>query len=205
MSYTPSTDFLALLRQTSAGARAESMPGLDFIISGLARMGLITLVVSQTAPIVNQVTTAWYRPALPSWTAEGTLYLWSTDVGAYQIATPTLWSAFVLGSSGYLFQSVATPTANVNVGTTLLAIQRVAPVTTVLTLPNLVAQWSSGKRLQVVDFSTNIASVHTITLITPDGTTIMQKNTWQILSTTDQLNGLDLQPSPELNTWVIAP
>ena len=71
MSYNPTTDFIGLLRLVGSGVRSERMPGLDWVVSALSRMGFITLSVSQTAPTNNQATTAWFQPAIPSWTAEG--------------------------------------------------------------------------------------------------------------------------------------
>lgn len=97
MSYNPVTDFLALLRSTSGGVRTERMPGLDYVISALARAGLITVSVGQTAPIANQATTVWFQPAVPSWNAEGVVWLWNSTLAIYQVATPTLWSLFLAG------------------------------------------------------------------------------------------------------------
>ena len=205
MSYTPATDFLALLRSTGSGVRTEQMPGLDYVVAAMARAGFINLSVSATAPSINQASTAWFKPAVPSWTAEGILYLWNVGAAAYQPATPALWAAFLVPIvSGYSFQSVAVGAANITAGTTLLAVQRAAPVTTALTLPTLAAQFASGKELRIVDFSTAVAN-HAITLSVPDTATIMQSAAWQLLSTPDQLAGITLTPSPDLNAWVIAP
>lgn len=95
MSYTANTDFLALLRNASGGERVLSMPGLDYVVASFARAGLITLSVGQTAPVINQATTAWFKPALPSWAAEGVLYLWNAGAAAYQPATPALWKTYI--------------------------------------------------------------------------------------------------------------
>lgn len=203
MSYNPVTDFLATIRNGNGAASLAEVPGLDYVVAALARAGLIRLSVGQAAPLVNQTTTAWFKPALPSWTAEGVLYLWNPVAGAYAPATPVTWTAFLSGS-GYSFQSVAANAGAINAGTSLLAIQRVAPISTALLLPNLIAQWTSGRKLQLVDFSTAVIN-HVVTLTTPDGSTIMQQNSWQLLSTADQLAGVTLQPSPDLNAWVIAP
>jgi len=205
MSYAPTTDFIALLRLTANGVRNERMPGLDYVVSALARAGLLNISVSQTAPVTNQAATAWFRPAVPTWTAEGILYLWNATTSAYEVATPALWTAFLVGaSSGYLFQSVASGSATINPGVSLLAIQRVSPTATALLLPNLGAQWNSGRELRIVDFSTAL-TVHTTTLTTPDGSTIMQKTSWSLRSTPDSLAGVMLTPSPNLNSWVITP
>ena len=205
MSYNPATDFLALLRNTGGGVRTEQMPGLDYVIAAFARAGLITVAVQATAPLVNQASTAWFQPAVPSWTAEGQLFLWNAGAGAYQPATPALWAQFLIPiASGYVFQSVTLGTAVVTAGTSLVAVQRAAPATTTITLPTLAGQFAAGKKLQIVDFSTGVTN-HAITLAVPDSATIMQQSTWELLSTADQLSGVTLQPSLDLNAWVIGP
>lgn len=208
MGYTPATDFLALLRNTGGGVRTEQMPGLDWVVAALARAGFITLSVSATAPTSNQAATAWFQPASPSWTAEGVLFLWNATTSTYQPATPVLWAAFFLPiTSGYSFQSIATATGSILAGTTLAAVQRASPATTGLVLPTLAAQFASGKKLQVVDFSTAVTN-HVITLTVPEVSsppTIMGQTSLQLLSSAVQLGGVMLQPSPDLNAWVIAP
>lgn len=205
MSYTPTTDFLSLLRQTSAGVRFERMPGLDFLLAALQRLGFVNVSIGQTAPTSNQPSTAWFKPSMPSWVAEGTLFLWNGTLDAYQPATPALWAEFLAPLvSGYAFQSVAAPTGNIVAGTSLLAIQRAAPASTVLTLPNLAAQFASARKLQIVDFSTSVTN-HAISIVTPDGSKIMQSATWELLSNAAQLSGVMLTPSPDLNAWVITP
>jgi hypothetical protein len=95
VSYNFTTDFLALLRTTPGGQRSEQMPGLDYVVAALARAGLINLVVSQSAPTANQATTVWFQPAVPSWSAEGVLFLWNAAAVAFQPATPVLWAAYL--------------------------------------------------------------------------------------------------------------
>lgn len=203
MSYNPLTDFQALLRQAGGSVSLERMPGLDYVVAALARAGLFTLSVGQTAPTVNQATTAWFRPSVPSWVAEGTMFLWNATAVAYQPATPALWNA-LLTPGGYALQSVTTASGVVLTGTTILAIQRTAPTATALILPKLSEQWLTGRPLKIVDWSTAIVN-HAITLSTPDGSTIMQQASWQLLSSAVQLAGIALYPAPELNGWVIAP
>lgn len=203
MSYTPTTDFLALLRQSAGGVQTERMPGLDYVVAALARAGQFALSVGQTAPIVNQPTTVWFKPALPSWTAEGTVFLWNASAAAYQSATPALWTA-LLTPGGYAFQSAAAANNVVNAGTSILAVQRAAPAATALILPNLAAQWLTGRPLKIVDWSTGVA-LHTISITTPDGSTIMRQASWQLLSNAVQLTGVMLHAVPDLNGWVIAP
>jgi hypothetical protein len=99
MSYTPATDFLALIRSTTDGAEIAQAPTLDIVLAALARAGLFTLYVGQTAPTSNQTTTAWLQPAQPSWTAEGTLWLWNATAAAYQLATPALFFQFLQASA----------------------------------------------------------------------------------------------------------
>lgn len=135
MSYAQTTDFLALLRQTSGGVRTERMPGLDWFVAALARAGFITLSIGQTQPIVNQTTTAWFKPAIPSWSAEGALFIWNIGTAQYEPATPALWSAFLFITSSGVLQDVAVagPTA-IAVNTTILRVMNVgAPVA--LTMP----------------------------------------------------------------------
>lgn len=91
MSYNPTTDFMGLLRLVGSGVRSERMPGLDYVIAALSRIGFINLSVGQTAPTTSQANTVWLQPAIPSWAAEGTVWLWNSVAGAYQVATPTLW------------------------------------------------------------------------------------------------------------------
>lgn len=204
MSYNPATDFLGLLRLTAGGVRSERMPGLDWLVSALNRMGLFTLLVSQTAPTVNQATTIWIQPGVPSWLVEGTVYLWNPIAAAYQVATPALWQAFLAGASGYLFQSLPNANNIIAAGVSLAAVQRAAPAVTAVTLPTLAAQYITQKPLKVIDFSTAVVG-HTITLTPPDAATIMGRATWNLNSTADQLAGVTLYPSPDLNAWVIAP
>lgn len=98
MAYDPSSDFFALLRRTSGGVELARAPGLDIVLSALARAGLFKLSVGQTAPTVNQASTAWLQPAQPSWTAEGTLWLWNAGTAQYVKATPALFLAMLQAS-----------------------------------------------------------------------------------------------------------
>jgi hypothetical protein len=69
----------------------------------------------------------------------------------------------------------------------------------------LAGQPDSAHRLFPSNDHPRDPATYTITLTTPDGSTIMQRASWQLLSSTEQLSGLMLQPSPDLNSWVIAP
>lgn len=95
MSYTPSTDFLALLRQTPGGVRSVSIPGVDYIVAALARTGLFVLYVGSTAPTTNQANTVWIQPALYPWASEGTVFLWNSATTEYELATPALWKVLL--------------------------------------------------------------------------------------------------------------
>lgn len=203
MAYNPVTDFLALMRNASDGVTVGEMPGLDFVVYAMARAGMFRLSVGQTAPIVNQADTVWLKPSVPSWVAEGTVWLWDASTGAYALATPALWDN-VMAPSGYSFQSVTGSANIVRVGASLVAVERVAPSVTVLTLPTLLGQWQTGRVLKIVDWSSGVVE-HTIMLTTPDGATIMQQSSWQLFSSAAQLAGITLSPSPNLNGWVIAP
>jgi hypothetical protein len=198
MSYNPTTDFPALIRNNGGVAQVAEMPGLDFVVAALARAGLFSVVYSQTAPVTNQSTTVWVKPSSPSWVAEAQVFLWNGT--AYVPPTPALWVTLL--SPAYVFQKTTIPNDVISAATTLLAINRIAPTSTVLTLPALA--FRSGMALQVVDWSSAVAG-HNITLQTPDGSTIMQRATFNLFSTADQLAGVNLQPSVELNGWVIAP
>lgn len=208
MAYSPVTDFLALLRQTSGGVRTERMPGLDYVVAALARAGLFQLSVGQTPPTTNQASTVWLQPSLPSWVAEGTVFLFNSSTGAYAPATPALWSALLGvtsgggGGTGYVFQNAPSPTNIIASGTSLVAVQRAAPAATTLTLPTLLSQ--AGKQIQIVDWSTGVTN-HAVTINPVGGATIMQGASWTLLSDAVQLSGVTLQPSIDLNGWVIAP
>lgn len=200
MSYNPVTDFLALLRQQGNAVAFERMPGLDYIVAALARAGMFTLFVGQTAPTANQQNTAWLKPSNPSWVAEGTLFLWNPITLQYEIATPALWASFLTVANS--FQSVTGAAGTITVKTTLLAVQRTAPTATALQLPAVASR--GGKALQIVDWSAAVVN-HVLTLTAQGAETIMQNATFQLLSSADQLSGVTLYPSVDLNGWVIAP
>lgn len=96
MSYAPNTDFVALWRNQSGGAAKAEMPTLDFLVSALARAGLITVQFSDTQPTAGQPTTMWFRPAHPTYIGEGVLYLWDATSSAYLVATPTLFAQYLV-------------------------------------------------------------------------------------------------------------
>lgn len=202
MSYAPTTDFLALLRRTDGGVALARVPGLDFVVSAMARASVFRLWVGQDAPNVNQSTTVWLRPALPSWTAEGVVFLYDGDAGTYRAATPDLWAQLLTSQADYVFQSVSIASAEVKASTTLLAVQRTTPVVTALLLPAIIGR--HARPLRIADWSAGV-SEHAIALSTPDGSTIMRRATWVLNSTLDQLAGVTLHPSIDLNGWVIAP
>lgn len=174
---------------------------MDIILTALARAGLFTLYVGQTAPTTNQASTAWLQPAQPSWSAEGALWLWDPVAEAYAPASPVLWAA-LLSPSGYRFQSVATLSGVIEPGVTVLAIERDAPAATSLLLPSVSAQWSTGRNLRIADWSTAVVD-HTITLTTPDGATIGRNASWQLFSSAVQLANAELCPVPDVNGWII--
>lgn len=202
MAYSPQTDFLALLRQTSGGARVTSLPGLDFVTAALARAGLFSLWVNPTTPpSTNVQTTVWLKVSSTDWATEGSVFLWNPQTVRFELATPTLWRAVFAASTSSAFQSVAANSAIVASVTTLLAVQRNNPGITTLTLPTVVGRLPS---LQIVDWSTNIAA-HQIAINPAPGETIMQAATFSVYSTPDQFGGVTLYPSVDLNGWVIAP
>jgi hypothetical protein len=93
MPYNPSSDFVGLWRAISGGVEKAEMPGMDFVIQALHRAGLLRVVNSQTAPIVNQSTTAWFKPLPSSFSGEGSLFLWDASLNMYVPATPELYHA----------------------------------------------------------------------------------------------------------------
>jgi hypothetical protein len=200
VSYNPITDFLGLLRQGSNAVSAARMPGMDFVLAALSRAGVINLWSGQEAPTTNQATTVWIMPALPSWTAEGVVFLFNSSTGAYELATPALWSALLTTISSEVYQAVLVGAANVNGGTTLLAIRRSAPVTTSLVLPALASR--VGGLLRVVDWSTSYVE-HAITFTTPDGASIMRDTSFTMYSTVNQRASVALYPSSDLNGWIV--
>lgn len=135
MSYDPAIDFLALLRRTSGGMRSEQIPGLDYIMAALARAGMFALSIGSTAPTTNQDTTVWIVPASPSWSAEGTVFLWNGAASAYEPATPALWSALFASATGGAIQEILLPgPANIqnNAGIVLVNQTISAPITLIL-------------------------------------------------------------------------
>lgn len=105
MSYSPLTDFLGLLRRTNDGVRSASVPGTDYVVSALARLGLLNLAVNQTAPATNQAATAWFQPSVNPGVAEGTLYIWNGST--YVQATPDLWNVLINLNSSLNYVSIA--------------------------------------------------------------------------------------------------
>jgi hypothetical protein len=202
MSYSPITDFIALLRQTSGGVRTERMPGLDYLVAGLARAEMFSIWVGSAAPVANQATTIWFLPASPSWVAEGAVFLWNASTQSYQPATPALWNALFIGTTlATVFQSIAVGAGAINPSTTLLAIERANPGATALTLPAVATR---TRALQIVDWSSAVVN-HAITLTPAAGETVMRLTSFELLSTPDQLSGVTLKPSTDLIGWVVAP
>lgn len=164
MSYASTTDFLALLRQTSGGMRSERMPGLDYVIAALMRAGLLNLSVGQTAPTTSQTTTAWFKPAIPSWFAEGALFLWNVATAEYEPATPPLWAAlFIATASGAIVTQDVTTVGPVNVlpNASVVRVQNVgAPVALVMPLsatvanPVLISDWANHAGTNPITIST---------------------------------------------------
>lgn len=99
-------------------------------------------------------------------------------------------------------QGTSSPVA-VSASAGSIAIVRTSPTATTVNLPTLAAR--NGAPLPIFDWSSSLSGDHTITIV-PNGTeTIMQRASWQIVSTTTQLTGITLYPSTTLNGWFIAP
>ncbi len=99
MAYNYLTDFVGLWRATTGGVEKGEMPGLDFVVAALGRAGILNLVISGSPPVVNQDTTAWFKPSAspPDYAAEGVLYLWNGTT--YVPATPELFFIFLINNS----------------------------------------------------------------------------------------------------------
>jgi len=92
MAYARSTDFLALLRSTGDGVRFERMPGLDWLVVGMAAAGMFTLWVDPVnPPNSNQTTTVWLKTNSTSFAVEGAVYLWDNGISNFSPASPKLW------------------------------------------------------------------------------------------------------------------
>lgn len=117
MVYDPTKDFLGLWRNVAGVVSKVEMPGLDYVVAALARAGLVTLSVSATAPVVNQATTAWLQTAVPSYSAEGVLYLWNPATSAYAIATPALLLVMLQAAAGQNGVSLRTTTGGAPLNT----------------------------------------------------------------------------------------
>lgn len=100
MVFNPATDFLGLWRNIAGNVSKLEMPGLDYVVAALGRAGVITVTVSATAPVANQATTAWLKAAVPSYSAEGALFLWDKVTTAYLAATPALFLQLLEASAG---------------------------------------------------------------------------------------------------------
>lgn len=152
MAYNAATDFIALMRQTSGGVRTVRMPGLDYLMAALARAGVCTIAIGQTAPAINQTTTVWFKPALAgSWVQEGMVFIYNVATAEYEPATPVLWSSLLLASAvpPAEVQNVTTPgPVDVLAGTGIVKVGAVgAPVVLDMPLasdkigPVLVSDW----------------------------------------------------------------
>lgn len=178
MSYGPTTDFLALLRQTSGGVRSVRMPGLDYVVEALARAGLIALSVGQTPPTFNQAATAWFKPAIPSWAAEGALYLWNVATAEYELATPALWGSFFAISVSEVVQDVTTA-GPILVQTNANVVRVEAGVPVALTMPPSATMVGP---VLIVDWA-NLAGTNNITI---------------------SLSGGEAFPNGKVTPWIIA-
>lgn len=138
MSYTATTDFLELLRQTPGGVRALRMPGMDYVVAALARAELFSVQIGPTAPVTNQSTTVWFKPApAGSWVQEGAVFLYNVGTGEYEPASPVLWSSLLLASAlpASQVQDITDPgPANILVGAGIVRVNQIvsAPITLIV-------------------------------------------------------------------------
>lgn len=132
--------------------RTERTPGLDYILAAMARANMFQLSVGQNAPTADQAVTAWLKPAIPSWVAEGVVFLWSAAATEYQVATPALWSALFLAAAvAEVIQDVTTAgPVTINTNSTIVRVQNVGaavalvmpPAATMLG-PVLISDWAN--------------------------------------------------------------
>lgn len=99
MTYNPATDLLGLWRNIAGNVSKLEVPGLDYVLSALARAGIISVSVSATAPVANQPVTAWLKTAVPSYSGEGQFFLWDKISATYLAATPGLFLQFLDASA----------------------------------------------------------------------------------------------------------
>lgn len=202
MAYSPTQDFLALLRQTSGGQRLERMPGLDYVMTAFERAGLFNLWVNTTTPpTTDKASTVWLKASVSSFAVESAVFLYNPVTDQFEPATPALWQLVFAATSAATFQSVATAAANVGSATTLLAVRRDNPGVTILTLPSVNVR---TRDLKIADWSTNVV-LHEVRISAAGGESIMRRSVFSVFSTPDQLGGVALTPSIDLQGWVIAP
>src|SRR5262245_1759837 len=118
------------------------------------------------------------------------------------------WALVASFFGGGTKQAVTTSNATVPTATDLVYVNRTAPSTTGLTLPD--ASLREGRPLQVVDYSQTVTD-HTITL-TPFsvGQKVMRQATWPLFSNSVSLASVTLVPivDPDNSAsfvWIIAP
>lgn len=145
------------------------------------------------------------------WVTDGTLYDQTEWVvtSADDITIDT--SDIVFENTGALVTDVQTVTGSsgtIASGTAILLVNRTAPSTTALTLPNAASR--DGVPLSIADYSQSVTE-HTITL-TPAlaAQKIMRQSTWTLLSNSANLASVTLVPivDPDDSSnyvWIIAP
>ena len=104
-------------------------------------------------------------------------------------------------------QSVTTSSATVDATIGTVTINRVAPVTTALALPN--AGNRNGKTLRITDYSTSVTD-HAITLTPSAGQKVMRQTTWPLYSNAASLASVELVPIVDPDdasnfVWIITP
>lgn len=112
--------------------------------------------------------------------------------------------AFAEAAAGVIPEprEITSSTGTVTAGESAIAVVRVAPSTTTIFLPAVLAQ--GGIPLRVFDWSSSVTD-HVLT-ITPHGTeTIMRQSTWPLYSNASNLASVLLTPSVTLGGWYIAP
>ena len=185
MSYNPATDFPGMLRLIGSSLRSERVPGLNFVIDALARANIFNISIGQTAPTVNQATTMWFQPAIPSWIAEGTVWLWNSVAGVYQVATPALWAAFLLSNAQAAPARTITASGAFVMSTgdqSILLNRTLAVAASSTTLP---AGSAVGQIYNIEDYAGNF-NAHPVTINYPAGQTGPEGSVEEILSVNKQ-------------------
>lgn len=165
--------------------------------------GIVDLWTNNTVYAVGDIVISPEDGTLWSVSVGHTSALSPTTFSQDRAAHPTYWITFPDGFQSE--PSLITGATYIVTTETNVAISKVAPTTTGITLPSVASR--GGRPIRIIDWSTGITDPtgHTIT-ITPNGVEkIMQQATWQMFSNSVSLASGTLWPSITLNGWYSAP